>query len=163
MARDVFGFFKRSAKRRAVLANFQAYVDVEPHNMLLHAVVKRILEQWPALILFFTDMVHAEGLACADRILDSLTDPSVKLYFNFLDWILPKFNAINASFQSEKCVITTAHSRICSIYREILSAFLKSEYSGSIKLNDVDPTCPNAQLEIGSVYIGTNALLAVEQ
>lgn len=107
VARDVFGFFKSSAKRRAILSKFQAYVNVEPHNMLLpsqtrwlslHPVVSRILEQWPALLLFFTDMVHEEGLACADRILQNLTDPSIKLHFHFLNWILSKFNAINLLF-----------------------------------------------------------------
>lgn len=90
LPRDLFGFFKSSAKRRAVLSKFEDYVDAESHNLLLasqtrwlslHPVINRILEQWSALVLFFTDMVHEERLASADRILQSLSDPSVKLHF----------------------------------------------------------------------------------
>lgn len=61
LSRDIFTFFKRSAKRKAIYAKFQEFLNLDPHKILassqtrwlsLHAVVHRILEQWAALKLF---------------------------------------------------------------------------------------------------------------
>lgn len=100
LARNIYNFMKCSAKRQAQLVQFQKFLDIKPHK-ILHpsqtrwlsqgAVVSRILEQWDALKLFFTDMAFSEKLLAAEQILNYLDDPLVKLCFLFLDWILPKF------------------------------------------------------------------------
>lgn len=62
LARDVYNFFKNSAKRICQFAEFQHFCNVEPHKLLrpaqtrwlsLLAVVQRILEQWEPLRMFF--------------------------------------------------------------------------------------------------------------
>lgn len=111
LAREIFSFFKNSAKRKAIFQGYQRFLDLDVHRMLhpsqtrwlsLHPVVNRIIEQWEALLLFFTDMVVQERISSTDRILYYLNDVQVKLFFLFLDWILPKFNSLNAYFQTEK-------------------------------------------------------------
>ena len=59
---DVYNYFKLSPNRQKSLKEFQKFVDVEPHKILkpcqtcwlsVLQCVQRILEQWPALQLFF--------------------------------------------------------------------------------------------------------------
>ncbi len=61
LARNIYGYFKNSAKRIAQLREFQDFCHVEPHKMLkpsqtrwlsLNDVVKRVSAQWDALRLF---------------------------------------------------------------------------------------------------------------
>nr|CAH7755405.1 unnamed protein product [Callosobruchus chinensis] len=63
MARNIHNFFKTSAKRQAMFKEFQVFCDADPHQILrpaqtrwlsLLSVVRRILEQWEPLRLFFT-------------------------------------------------------------------------------------------------------------
>ncbi|CAH1099852.1 unnamed protein product [Psylliodes chrysocephalus] len=63
LARNIYGFFKNSAKRQAMFKEFQDFCNTEPHKILRPAqtrwlsllqVVRRILEQWEPLKLFFT-------------------------------------------------------------------------------------------------------------
>lgn len=72
----------------------------------LATVVSRMLEQWEALTLYFTDMALLEKLVAAQQILECLTDPVVKLFYLFLQWVLPRFTSLNKYFQSEKVVVT---------------------------------------------------------
>ncbi|KAJ8910916.1 hypothetical protein NQ315_014250 [Exocentrus adspersus] len=66
---DVYNYISRSPKSLNIYEEFQAFVELKPHKMLklsqtrwlsLEAVVVRILEQWPALKLFFTHEVAEE-------------------------------------------------------------------------------------------------------
>lgn len=54
LARDIYSFFKNSAKRKAIFTQFQELFNLEAHNILYlaqtrwlsyHQVVNRILEQ----------------------------------------------------------------------------------------------------------------------
>lgn len=104
LARDVYSYFNCSPKRMGTLEEFQAFVRVKPHKMLhpsqtrwlsLHMVVARLLEQYEALKLYFTDAVLSERIIACETILQRLKDPTTKLYLQFLDFILPMFNTIN--------------------------------------------------------------------
>lgn len=166
LARETFAYFSHSAKRKAIFLSFQEFVNVKPHKLLapsqtrwlsLHAVVKRILEQWHALRLFFIDQVVTERVASADRILENLSDPQVKLFFLFLNWVLPKFNALNAYFQTEKCVITNVHTKMCETYKELLCTYLKNTYVLK-NLANVNPLTESEQLVTDQIYLGADVL-----
>lgn len=122
LARDVYGYFKNCAKRVAQLKEFQEFCHVEPHKLLkpsqtcwlsLHRVVKRMCTQWDALRLFFTIQWLEARLNAAENIFNALNNESLRLYFHFLDWVLPKFTGLNEHFQSEKVVITTLRKKMC--------------------------------------------------
>lgn len=92
---------KSSAKRKAYFKKLEEFCRIEPHKLLapsqnrwlsLHGVVHRIIEKWLPLNLFFTVTVSTEKVTSAERILSILKDPQVNFFFNFLDWILHKFN-----------------------------------------------------------------------
>lgn len=107
----LYNFTTCSSKRQAQLLRVQAFLDVKSHKMLhpsqtrwlsLAAVVCRILEQWNALKLFFTNMCFSERIVSAQEILDYISDPIVKLFYLFLQWILPKFKVSMLIFSLEK-------------------------------------------------------------
>jgi len=47
-------------------------------------------------------------------ILDRLTDPVIKLFYEFLEWVLPKFTHL-----SKKGVILTLYSKMAVTYTDI--------------------------------------------
>lgn len=109
MVRDIYSFFSHSAKRLAEFEKFQHFVQVEPHKILkpaqtrwlsLQMCVSRILEQWDALELFFADAAERERLVAAENVASTLKNPIVKLYFQFLDYVLLVFTKFNRLFQS---------------------------------------------------------------
>lgn len=64
LARNIYNFFKSSAKRQFHFQQFQELLELDVHKMLhlsqtrwlsLLSVVLRINEQWDALLMYFTD------------------------------------------------------------------------------------------------------------
>ncbi|XP_063236058.1 general transcription factor II-I repeat domain-containing protein 2A-like [Bacillus rossius redtenbacheri] len=111
LTRDIYNYFHCSSKRFAALREFQEFVGTEPHKLLhpaqtrwlsLLPVVKRILEQYQALILFFQDVALSEQIPAAQNILTLLRNPICKLYLQFLEFILSQFEDLNKKMHSEK-------------------------------------------------------------
>ncbi|CAH0562815.1 unnamed protein product [Brassicogethes aeneus] len=76
--RNIYNYFKGSYKKLKDFRDFQDFVEVKPHKLLklsqtrwlyLQAVVNRVLEQWPALQLYFQGAVLQDNLVSADTIL----------------------------------------------------------------------------------------------
>ncbi|KYN50097.1 hypothetical protein ALC62_00125, partial [Cyphomyrmex costatus] len=163
LARNIYNFFKLSAKRQCQFRQFQEFVNVAPHKMLhpsqtrwlsLIMVVERIIEQWEALRLFFTDRWLSERLQAAEQIFKELNNPLTKLYFFFLEWILPKFTDFNRFFQTDAVVITELHDKIINLYQEILLCYMKRDYVMKTPLSDINPykedeCIPNSQIYVG--------------
>lgn len=83
LARDVYNNFL-SPKQTSGYKVFQALADVQPHKLLhpsqtrwlsLQVVVTRLLEQMPALILFFKKAATEDHLLAAETILNKRHDP----------------------------------------------------------------------------------------
>lgn len=45
------------------------------------------------------------------NIVKTMKDPTTKLYFSFLQWVLPKIVGLNKLFQGDGALIVTVHSR----------------------------------------------------
>ncbi|CAB3978632.1 E3 SUMO- ligase KIAA1586-like [Paramuricea clavata] len=67
LCRNIYSYFSRSSLRQKEFQEFQEFVKAEPHKLLgigqtrwlsLEACVRRVLEQWDALRLFFTSVVN---------------------------------------------------------------------------------------------------------
>lgn len=77
----------------------------------LKAVVKRNLERFDELKLFFSFQSKYDNNATAKRILHHLEDPMTLSLLNFLKYILTLINDVNRQFQSED-------SQFCELYSE---------------------------------------------
>lgn len=167
LAREIYAFFKSSSKRQCQFAEFQNFFALKPHKMLhpsqtrwlsLVAVVERILEQWDALKLFFTSTWLNEKLISTEIIFKNLNEPFIKLYFNFLAWILPKFTDFNKSFQSESVMITLLNDKVHEIYRDILLCFLNRNYVMQNELQTINLDNKEKWLKNEQMYLGVRVM-----
>ncbi|XP_045510218.1 uncharacterized protein LOC123705479 [Colias croceus] len=134
--RDVYNYIQNSPKRLGDYKEFQSFLEIKPHKLLhpaqtrwlsLLPVVKRLLEQLPALKLYFQNAVLNDRLLAAQTIHVKAMDPSTELYLNFLDYVLPYFHDINKEMQSESPKLYLLYERIFTTYKTILECFIKPE------------------------------------
>lgn len=97
-----------------------------------------MIEQWEALRQYFWNQRSTVRLLAIDQILQALDNPLIKLFYLFLQWILPKFNNLNILFQSEKVVLTTLYDKISIAYQELLEIYMDKCYVSKNKLNDIN-------------------------
>lgn len=164
--RDVSSYFSHSAKRLATLKQFQYFTETEPHKILrpaqtrwlsLKQCVNRLVEQWEALTQFFQHESNQQGIAGtsqAAKLHGYLINPHFKLYFLFLDYILPKFTKFNLLFQSQTPNIHVLHNEIQLLYKDFLSCYMKPTYLKTIDLQDLDPESTAFMLPLSSLYLG---------
>ena len=148
----------------------QHFCEMEPHLLLrpcqtrwlsLHSCVSRLIEQWDALIQFFQAVVGHDNLLTSQKILSLLQNPVWKLYFYFLEFVLPKFTELNTMFQSSKSSVHCLHSGLNAIYRELLSCYLTEAYWKGVPLNDIDPTSRVNFLPLPRMYMGAKITLCL--
>ncbi|KAF0749373.1 Dimer Tnp hAT domain-containing protein [Aphis craccivora] len=145
-----------SSKRLAAFSQFQKFMEVEPHRMLpsqtrwlsLNMVVSRILEQWDALKLYFTDTWINQRLLSTEEIF--------KIVHNMV--FICRFNQY---FQTERVVITNLHKMIISLFQEIF--FLKREYVTKTKLSAINPKMDKFQLIDRQLYLGAKVMSHIDE
>lgn len=133
---DVHNYFNKSSKRIAEYSKFQEFLNLKPHKLLyasqtrwlsLQQVVDRVLEQYDALKLFFTDQSFNNEndlkQKCHD-ILGNLNNPLTKLYLQFLKFVLPYFTNLNTMMQSREPQIHRLKSEIRKIILTIMDFYL---------------------------------------
>jgi len=64
--------------------------------------VSRTLHHWPALLSYFNSHEQVEKPGKVKKIAQLLSNPEVKLYFLFLEFILAPMNEFNTAFQVSK-------------------------------------------------------------
>jgi len=155
LLRDVYNHFCHSAKCQEEFRAIQSFIDVEPHKLLrpcqtrlsLQSCVSRLVEQWDA---------HRQNLLVSQKILSHLQNPIRKLYFYFLDFVLPKFTELKVMFQSAKTSVHCFHNGLHAIYRDFLSCYLHDSHT---PLQHVDPTSQVNFLPLTSMYTGAKVAL----
>lgn len=162
MTRDIYNYFL-SPKQMAIFKEFQEFANVKPHKILhpcqtrwlsLHSAVKRLLEQLPALKLFFTQAALEDRLMAPESILQRLNDPLGKLYLEFLDHVLPIFNDLNKEMQAENPKIYTLHSRVSAVLHTIFECYMKPNYLKSTPLSSIRVRDPNNFLPLEDMHLG---------
>jgi hypothetical protein len=122
-------------------------------------VVNRILEQWQSLKLFFTSHWLNDRLKAAEHIYKALHDPSMLIYYIFLNYFLPKFTILNKIFQSDKPVLDTLHGRISDLYKELLYSY----YRQVLDPFDVDPNNTSFFKPLKDIYLGEGVYILLKK
>lgn len=166
LIRNVYTYFAHSAKRSHEFSEFQEFCHVKPHKLLHvsqtrwlshHMAVQRLLEQWNSLTLYFTNKVMEERLQVTSSILDSLKDPSLFLYFTFLNYILPKFNNLNLLFQRQEPTIQVLHKKCNDLYIDLLRSYMKREKLDRVTdITSIDPEDNSKFLPLNQIYLGAD-------
>lgn len=90
-----------SSKRREEFKEFQDFAEVNQLDILKHCqtrwlslqkVVDRVLDQFPALLSYFTSHADVEKPGRVKRIQEQLANPLCKLSLQFLSFTLPLLN-----------------------------------------------------------------------
>ncbi|KMQ86414.1 putative zinc finger protein 862 [Lasius niger] len=155
LARNIYNF-NHSSKRQAALQEFQDFCNVEPHKLLRPAQIRWLsLLQWDALKLFFTSQWMEEKLVAAENLFHELNDVWLRLYYLFLDWVLPKVVKMNEYFQSEKVVITVLHLKMVEMFTELLSTYMNPHVIMKNRdLNNLQPDNEQYFLPLSQIYLG---------
>jgi hypothetical protein len=124
----------------------------------LEAVVNRILEQWPALTLYFNEKWLDQKLIATEQIYKCLNDPFMKLYFLFLKWVLPKFNRMKQYFQSEKVLLTDMHRTLSDMFQDILTCFMDRAYVFSKDFDEINPEDRTKFKPKNVLYLGVEVI-----
>ena len=172
MTRDIYNYFMSSPKRLSELKEFQDFVKVKPHKLLhpsqtrwlsLQAVVCRVLEQYDALILYFTDAALSERIMAAEKILHDLKDPTNKLYLQFLEFILPFFTDLNKMMQSERPKIHLMYDSVSVVCRTIMDCYIRRDHLQNTAVQDVQYRNPSHFLPLNEIYLGGKVTAAIAQ
>lgn len=172
LTRDISNYFNASPKRSENLKEFQAFCNVKMHKILhpsqtrwlsVHMVVSRILEQYGALILYFTDAVSSNDLLIAENILSKLNDPVTKLFLQFLDFIIPFFENLNKEMQAESPKIFELHKKVATVLKSICECFLDRSYLQNTPIENVDFKNPRHFLKIEEVYFGVKVAKTIAE
>ena len=133
LIQNIVNYFNHSAKRMTNFKHFQQLAEVEIHRLLhpsqtrwlsLHAAVKRIVEQWPALQLYFNSIPVKDRSVSVDLICQDLQNVYLKVLIQFLCWALPKVSDLNLYFQNKKVVITEVDEKMRTTNKDFLLSYL---------------------------------------
>jgi len=122
------------------------------------AGVNRILEQLPALILYFTDVVSElkddnDESECI-KILQMLNDRTTKPHFEFLSYSLHVINEFNTTFQSESPLLYTLKDSVSEIIRDFSNNFMEVTYVRETNPFDIDLSSEDNYLPEENIYLG---------
>lgn len=168
LARDVYNYFL-SPKQTSAYQEVQRLAEVKPHKLLhpsqtrwlsLQVVVTRLLEQMPALISFFKKAATEDRVLAAEAILEKLSNPSTKLYLEFLEYVLPFFTNLNKEMQSEETRIHLLHEKVSGTLKCILECYIKRDYLEATPLSDVQYKDPAKFLPLEGIYLGAKPTAA---
>lgn len=162
LTRDVYNYFANSPKRSGELKQFQEFAHVSPVKILhpattrwlsLEAVVRRLLAQYNALILYFIDQ-SSQNILQATSILNQLQQPETKLYLEFLSYVLPYFTSLNTLMQSEKPKIHVIYKEVTNIVKTIMGCYIKENILNNTIVYDIDFRNPRNFMEMEDMYFG---------
>lgn len=162
LTRDVFNFM-RSFKRITEYGEFQKFVEVKPHKLLhpsqtrwlsLVQVVKRFLQQYDALSLYFKSEFLEKKNRTVESIYNLLNCKVTKLYFEFLSYALTLFTDLNIEFQSEAPKVQTLYNKIKQVYITLLDNYLKPTYIKNTPTENIQFRNPHNFLPLPEIYLG---------
>jgi len=137
LVRQLHNYFKFSSKKISEYKEFQEFCNLKPHKLLypcqtrwlsLISVVNRVVEQWPALKLFFLNEINSSKNDQAQLIYKQMNNVFNYLFLLFLKIILPYFTDLNKDMQSEKPKIHELYGKIANLCRCIMEIFIDKNY-----------------------------------
>ena len=159
---DINTRFYMSVKRKDQLKEFCDFVNVTYKKILAHVetrwlsllrVIARILEIWPALKSYFESHPDSEKPGRVRNITIQMCDDTTKLFFLFLNFLIPTVNAFSTAFQATTyTTIHHLHPEMRRLTKRILCHFVDAAV-----IDKTDVT--NHQLDDERIEVGEKARL----
>ena len=102
--------------------------------------VKRILEQYAALKLYFTNVVIEDPTHTNDSILSSLNNKFIQAYLEFMDFNLGRMVSFNVLFQSKMPLLHKLKGEVEKLIKAICLDFMEVAYVKNTGAFDIDPS-----------------------
>lgn len=140
--RSVAYFFEKSAKRLASFKQCQTASNVPLHKLIkpsstrwlsLQESISRVLEQWDALLQYFTQDKDARKVPRVQEWVELMTVNSTKAYLYFLNEALIIFTDLNRQYQTSSVLI----HRLYDDQQELLNILILNSIKQST-LNQTD-------------------------
>ena len=120
----------------------------------MKSCVKRILDQYVALQLYFTDEVVNDPTHTNDAILSSLNNKFNRAYLEFMDFNLGRFVSFNLLFQSEMPQLYQLKLEVEKLIKSLCLDFMDVSYVRSTDAFKINPSDIAKQLPLDKVYLG---------
>ena len=120
----------------------------------LENCVNRLLEQLPALKLYFLAEYAEDKTKTCNTILEALNNPLTKPFLYFVSYALGQFNKFNKAFQSEKPMLHELQDRVTALVLTFAQNFLNTEYIRSQDIFKLDPFKSSENLPMENIYLG---------
>ena len=172
IARDVYNYLNNSFKRLEEYKEFQSLLNLKPHKMLqlsqtrwlsLLSAVKRLLEQYDALLAYFNKAAMTDKILAADTIAGRLKEGYVKLYLEFLEFVLPFFHNLKIEMQSEDPKLHVLYERVAAVFKSLVECFMYPDYLKRTESKDVNVTNAHNYLHLEEVYLGATVTAVLFQ
>ncbi|KYM96899.1 hypothetical protein ALC62_12436 [Cyphomyrmex costatus] len=153
-------YFSISAKRSAILREFQNFFGVESRKILklsgtrwlvLQKCVTRLLDNWEVLKHYFHLETVENKNNSAITIFNILNDNKIKAYMFFLKYALKSFNEFNALFQGRQILIHKLSESSEHLIKQMGYNFLLPH---SLQNISIDVINPQNFLPTHSIYVG---------
>jgi len=105
-------------------------------------------------VVFFCGCSKRERLVAAENVALTLKNPIVKLYFQFLDYVLRVFTKFNRLFQSEYPNLHRLTRELVSLYKSFLSCYMTNAYIKSTPISELDPTSKEHMVSLTAMSMG---------
>jgi hypothetical protein len=120
----------------------------------MKSCVKRILDQYTALQLYFTGEVVNDPTHTNDAILSGLNNKFIGAYLEFIDFNLGRFVSFNLLFQSEMPQLYQLKPEVEKLIKSICLDFMDVAHVRSTDAFKINPSNKEKQLPLDKVYLG---------
>ena len=175
---DTIHYITHSPKRIGEFHDHQKSAKIEVKQLLsvvstrwlsFEAPIRRLLETWNALLLFYGG--HALGEGTADKvskekalkIYNALNNPVTKASLYFLAHVLGITNSLNTDFQSSDTRIRRLVSSFITTYAILLQMFIRKRLILVAKSPFSIDLVPANYLELDDMKLGTNTECYLEE
>jgi len=161
VVKEIATYISGSAKRCAILGEFQDFFNVERHKILklsntrwlsLKKCVDRLLENWEPLKNYFILEVVEEKSKSAENILQNLNNNCIKAYLLFLKYSLNFLNNFNAHFQSRNILIHKLYGDSQQLIIQFANNFVNFNVLDNIF--NLDLNDKNNIRHVDDIYVG---------
>lgn len=111
--------FQTEFKTKRGILRVLEFQDVDPLKihvstrwLSLHKCVTRTIYRWPALLSYFNSHKDGDEDGRVKRVADQLESPEMKMYFQFLEFILAHFSEFNTVFKVSLINLINYQSKI---------------------------------------------------
>lgn len=160
----VYAHFSRSSIRRHDLKEFQEFAQCNEHIILkpsgtrwlaLHNCIIRLIQQLPALELYFSSEILQNPSATMHQLLETIRDPLTLPYLEFLEYSLGCLTNFNTVFQTKAPLLHKLKSEFNLLAKSLAKNFMNISYVRSKKSAfEIDCNLASQYVPLDKIYIG---------